>query len=151
VSDNTYGVYVSIRLPSGELFSVSRETVADLKQDLDVFLGDGASSRIQSKLASAVNTEPQAPRATVSAGSGPVGSAGTPGLAGAAQPSNPSDVEALANINAVLGVEPEAGQSFEACEKCGGLKDKWVPGGTSQKTGKTYAGFWSCPNFRNHR
>jgi len=70
VSDNTYGVYVSIRLPSGELFSVSRETVADLKQDLDVFLGDGASSRIQSKLASAVNTEAQAPRATVSAGSG---------------------------------------------------------------------------------
>jgi len=150
VSDNTYGVYVSIRLPSGELFSVSRETVADLKQDLDVFLG--TALLVVSNPSSLLRlTLSPAPRATVSAGTGPVGSTGTPGLAAAPQHTNPSDVEALANINAVLGVEPEAGQSFESCEKCGTLKDKWVPGGTSQKTGKTYAGFWSCPNFRNHR
>lgn len=145
MSDQGYGVYVSIRLPSGELFSVSRETVADLKQDLDVFLGDGSSNRIQAKLAKAVMAEGAVVATSAgSAGRGPV--AGTPSLNDDAPQ---SDAEALENVVKAFPTATAPTENFKACERCGTLKDKWVPPGTS-KAGKPYAGFYSCPNYRNH-
>lgn len=31
------------------------------------------------------------------------------------------------------------------CQACGQTK-KWIPPGTSQRTGQPYNGFWACPN-----
>jgi len=73
-----------------------------------------------------------------SAGRGPV--AGTPSLNDDAPQ---SDAEALENVVKAFPTATAPTENFKACERCGTLKDKWVPPGTS-KAGKPYAGFYSC-------
>lgn len=129
-----YGFYVSVRLPSGELCSSFRETVAEVKSDLSMFLGELPAKNVISNMAKAgqVTNEHEAianikevfPEATVEA----------PVEAPAPQQESPA---------------------FESCSEatpngtCGTLKDRWVPPGTS-KAGKPYKGFYSCPNWKNH-
>jgi len=41
---------------------------------------------------------------------------------------------------------PMPAGGFKPCRKCGGPLDKFVPGGTSSRTGKPYNSFYGCSN-----
>ena len=66
--------------------------------------------------------------------------------------------QAVANVEAALsssqsapvdtrhnGQELQGTTQFEACNICGGPKNKWVPPGVSKSSGKAYSGFFGCP------
>lgn len=129
-----YGFYVSVRLPSGELCSSFRETVAEVKSDLAMFLGEIPAKNVVANMAKAgqqtseteavANIKAVFPEATVEA----------PVEAPAPQQESPAF---------------ESCSDMTATGPCGTLKDRWVPPGTS-KAGKPYKGFYSCPNWKNH-
>ena len=133
--ENSYGVYASFKLPSGELVSVNRETVAEVEEDVDLLFGSGKFKTILQKLGrtatpETVQPQPQDP---------PVGDIS----------SFPSESNGVSPIqqNPTMDDVP---QSFEVCGDCGTMKDIWKPPGIS-KAGKSYSGFWSCPNWKNHK
>lgn len=125
-----YGVYVSLRATTGELWSSFRESTAEVEKDIDLAFGEGAAKKILDKLGGS------APAASVPA-------------VEAVRPADPAPVSAPVETTApTLTDIPSDG--FEKCSDCGTLKDVWKPPGVS-KAGKAYSGFWSCPNWRNHK
>ena len=129
MADASYGFYVSFRLPSGELFSSNRETVDEVRADIERVLGDEEGATFFDRFAKreapvpvAVSTVPQSNPSTT----------GNPTTS-----SNPT-------------VDDMPADGFETCRDCGSLKDDWKPGGISQ-AGKPYAGFFGCPNWRSHK
>jgi hypothetical protein len=55
-------------------------------------------------------------------------------------------IEQPAQEQAQPAPEPSGdGPKFEVCPACGKLKDRWVPPGVSNRTGKRYPGFYACP------
>jgi hypothetical protein len=126
MADQDYGVYWSIKTMDGHLFSSFRATVAEVVDDIQVAFGeDFAKSSLQR-----------------------IRLAGTPTQVGFKPPSSLPVAEQLKmEFNATPAEETATStESFESCKKCGSLKDRWVPPGTSQKTGKKYSGFWGCSN-----
>lgn len=124
-----YGVYVSLKKPSGELWSSFRETTAEVEKDIDLAFGEGSAKKVLDKL-------------------GVVGPA-TPAYSDT--PDAPEHVPAAAPQPAVAPTVTDIpSDGFESCSDCGTLKDVWKPPGVS-KAGKPYSGFFSCPNWRNHK
>lgn len=130
-----YGVYVSIRATSGELWSSFRETTAEVEKDINLAFGEGSAKKVLDKLVGS---------ASVVADPTPsVPTADPPRVAASTAPASPP-VETSPTLSDI----PNDG--FEKCGDCGTLKDVWKPPGVS-KAGKAYSGFWSCPNWRNHK
>lgn len=128
-----HGVYFSYRLPSGELFSSSRETVAELLGDVELFFGETTAKNLQSRMVREADNG--IPKFEGTRNEAPV----------AGKEANKVD---FGGAEVSTDDFPEGG--FEECDVCGTVKDKWNPPGTSKRTGKTYPGFFGCPNFRNH-
>lgn len=128
MADASYGFYVSFRLPSGELFSSNRETVDEVRADIERVLGDEAGATFFERFA-------KREAAPVVVAPSPV-------------PSNSGSAPAGPTTNPTVDDMPADG--FETCRDCGSLKDDWKPGGISQ-AGKPYAGFFGCPNWRSHK
>jgi hypothetical protein len=121
-----YGVYVSIRRPTGELVSINRASLDEVRADLEGILGEDADDFFK-KFATPELESPIVPSPAPDLPSGSTGGSGP-----------------VASTPAI-GVDDLPADGFEKCEKCGTLKDKWVPPGFSEKKQKPYAGFWTCP------
>ena len=142
MTDSPYGVYVSVRNVDGALWSSNRAEWAETLTDLNTAFGqEFADALIASLKKGLVKVVAPAPVAKL-----PV--------------AVPDEGVALENVASILGVEPDedaeqggpledAAPQFEACNICGTPKTDWKPPGVS-KAGKKYAGFFGCPNWRNH-
>jgi hypothetical protein len=144
MADQPYGVYVSLRTQEGALISVMRAEPAEVASDLDVLFGEGFSADLFKRVAAAYGNQQVAVLASPSPSPTPP----------AATPAAASDEEALEMVKEALGASEvtEAAapaQQFEPCKICGTPKTQWVPPGVS-KTGRKYAGFYGCPNIKNH-
>lgn len=138
MTDAGYGVYVRIQNANGELFSSSREELAQCLDDLEALGG----AEFKAAIVKSLTNGKVAVESNVVA---------------LPQPVAVNESEALATAEAILAPAAPAAavaeeqQQFERCDHpgCGGIKDQWRQGGIS-KNGKKYPGFWGCNNFRNH-
>jgi hypothetical protein len=131
---NEYGVYVSVRNSDGALLSSFRATWGEVRADLAEALGESAAEEIIDSLAG-VKAVPKKSSLGSTAESIVI---------------EQLDAEVMDDTApAVPVVAQDITPQFERCSVCGGLKDKWVPPGTS-KAGKPYPGFWGCSSLKNH-
>jgi hypothetical protein len=143
MAEGSYGVYVSIRRPTGELVSINRETVGQVEDDLKEILGeDNGFWKRFADVEVNVGTGSDSVQDGGAGSQAPVAPASS---LDARPPAGPSPSAAPAP-----GLDDLPPAGFESCEKCGTLKDKWNPPGHSTRTNRDYPGFWGCPNFRNH-
>ncbi len=115
-----YGIYVSIRNVDGVLVSSTRATVSEVMSDLEGLYDIMAEfSEISTKGA-------------------------TDNVSSILGTSSQSP-QSYHNETEIAQTGPNTNQ-FETCSKCGSPKSKWVPPGTSSRTGKPYPGFFGCSN-----
>ena len=125
MAQTEHGVGVSYKLPDGTMVWTRRDTWAEVQEDVDIIFGEGASGR----LASLMENAWAGPKPTLSV---------VPTPAPVAEPT----AEAVAQQ---LGASVGPTTAFQTCPKCGAVKDRWVEPGVSQRTGKSYPGFYGCP------
>jgi len=119
--EKSYGVGVSWKTPSGAMVWVFRKEWAEVVEDVTTMFGADAMGRMNIELNEAFPTRPSKQEANVVT------------LPKSVQVQDHGALDA-----------PETTE-FVTCPACGQAKDKWVPPGVSNKTGKPYRGFWACP------
>ena len=116
--EKSYGVGVSWKTPSGAMVWVFRKEWAEVIEDVTAMFGADAMARMNLELQEAF-------------------------------PVRPSQQATAEKSNIVVIPKPEQpqpkGGEYEVCPACGQMKDKWVPPGVSNKTGRPYPGFFACP------
>jgi hypothetical protein len=115
--EKSYGVGVSWKTPSGAMVWVFRKEWAEVVEDVTTMFGADAMGRMNLELNEAFPIRPSKQET--------------------------SNVTALPSAS--VQEDAPATTEFVQCPACGQAKDKWVPPGVSNKTGKPYRGFWACP------
>jgi sugar/nucleoside kinase (ribokinase family) len=122
MAQTEHGVGVSYKLSDGTMVWTRRDTWAEVLEDVNLIFGEEAGARLLPLLQGAwSSTKPAAA---------------------------PAPAMTATEVAAELGATVGPTQAFETCVRCGALKDRWVPPGTSQKTGKPYPGFYGCSTPR---
>jgi hypothetical protein len=114
--EKSYGVGLSWKTPSGAMFWVFRKEWAEVIEDVTAMFGTDAMGRMNLELQEAFPVRPSQQAAAEKA-----------------------------NVVRVAETSQQGTTEFETCSVCGQAKDKWVPPGVSQKTGRPYPGFFACP------
>lgn len=115
-----YGVGISYKFKDGTMIWIVQETWGEVIKEVDAALGPEAVFRLNDMLAE-------------------VWGGGAPPETNVAQFPSPTVGQEAAPTATT------AETAYETCPRCGKQKDRWVPPGTSQKTGRQYPGFYGCP------
>jgi hypothetical protein len=124
------GAGISWKLKDGTMIWVKRADWAEVVEDIRIIKGETYLKSLEAELRSGASTSPVAT---------PVQGNPAPAPTPSEEPLTP---EAVAQA---LGGGEVSAETFQVCPACGALKDKWVPPGTSKRTGKAYKGFYGCP------
>jgi len=119
------GAGISWKLKDGTMIWVKRADWAEVVEDIRVIKGESYLIGLEAELRSVGGAAAQG--------------TGTPSAPPPAAPLTPEQVAEQ------LGGGEVSAETFVVCPACGSLKDKWVPPGTSKRTGKAYKGFYGCP------